>query len=186
MEVITNFNWKGLDDPTFEHCTVIRSLGNILVRSKIEGPVNNVHTVVEYELQLTTSWIVYSVEVNINSNDIQQSVKLMHNKAGEWTDASLRVVHELDSCIDIDISLTPFTNTLPVKRLCFKTGESREIKVLYIDLHSFEVRAAPQRYTYQGNNHFIFESLDTGYKNEITFTPDGFVRNYPGLFELTS
>jgi hypothetical protein len=186
MDVTTNLNWKGLDDPTVEHCTIIRSTGNIVVKSKIEGLVNNVHTIAEYELQLTTSWIVYSVDLNINNDNTKQSVKLMHNKAGEWTDASMRVVHELDGCIDIDISLTPFTNTLPVKRLCFKTGESRELKMLYIDLHSFDVKAQPQRYTYLGNNHFVFEALDTGYKNEITFTPDGFVRNYPGLFELTS
>ena len=31
---------------------------------------------------------------------------------------------DLHGCIDIDIQATPFTNTLPIRRLGLKTGES--------------------------------------------------------------
>lgn len=184
MEFLTKLVWKGLENATLEHCTIIRSPGNILVQSKIEGAVNNVHTVVEYELQLTNAWIVYAVELKMNRAESEQSVKLIHNKSGEWSDSALHILPQLEDCIDLDISVTPFTNTLPVKRLCFKPGESRELKMVYIDLPSFELKMSRQRYTWLGNNRFIYEGMDTGYKNEITFNPDSFVIQYPGLFEL--
>jgi len=185
MDVITKLAWKGIENATFEHCTVTRSPGNILVQSKLEGPVNNVHTIVEYEVRLTTSWIVTSVLLKMTlAGASEQVIKLTHNKLGDWADDSLHTLTDLETCMDVDISVTPFTNTLPLKRLCFKTGESRELKMVYFDLPSFEVKASRQRYTYLGNNRFIYEGIDTGYKNEIAFTPDGFVKLYPGLFEL--
>jgi hypothetical protein len=186
MEFLTKLVWTGLENATFEHCTIIRSPGNILVQSKIEGAVNNVHTVVEYELRLTNAWIVYDAELKVNLADQEQSVKLIHNKSGEWSDGELHILPGLEDCMDIDISVTPFTNTLPVKRLCFKPGESRELKMVYIDLPSFELKMSRQRYTWLGNNRFIYEGIDTGYRNEITFNPEGFVIQYPGLFELTT
>lgn len=185
MTTTTHLEWKGLEDPTLEHCTITSSPGKILVQSKIGGLVNEVQMVVEYELQLDTLWNVSSVEVKINDALQPQFLKLVYSPTGEWTDAALHVRHDLKGCKDIDISLTPFTNTLPVKRLCLEKGESREIKVVYIDLPAFDVKAQQQRYTYLGNNRFAFEVPDTGYKNEITFTADGYVWHYPNLFEMT-
>jgi hypothetical protein len=184
MDAITKLVWKGLEDATFEHCMVTRKPGQLEVQSKIEGPVNNVHTIVEYEVVLDATWTVHSVQVKMSAPDPAKSIKLTHNKFGEWVDDALHTRPDLDGCRDIDISLTPFTNSLPVKRLCFKPGESHEIQVLYFDLPAFDIRMQKQRYTFLNNNVFRFEALDTGYTNEITFNPAGFVQQYPDLFEL--
>src|SRR5262245_28293155 len=149
METTSKLVWKGLDDQTYEHCTLQRKPGQLVVTSKIEGPVNNQHIIVEYEIVLDNNWTVNSVEVKL-INPEPRSIKLTHNKYGEWIDDSLHPRPDLDGCMDIDISLTPFTNTLPVKRLCYKAGESREIKVVYFDLPAFEVRLQTQRYTFLG------------------------------------
>ena len=184
MDTSTRLVWKGLEDQTFEHCVVTRKTGQLEIQSKIEGPVNNVHTVVEYELVLDAAWTVSSLQVKMTAPAPEKIIKLTHNKFGEWVDDTLHTRPDLDGCLDIDISLTPFTNSLPVKRLCFKPGESREIQVLYFDLPAFDISMKKQRYTYQGGNVFKFESLDTGYTNVITFTAAGFVQQYPNLFEL--
>jgi len=185
MEVTTKLVWKGLDDPTFEHCTISRMPGQLFVQSKIEGPVNNVHTIVEYEVELDNAWTVASVQLKMIAPEPARSIKLTHNRYGEWVDDTLHTRPELDGCMDIDISLTPFTNSLPVKRLCFQPGESHEIKVVYFNLPEFTFYLQRQRYTYQGNDLYKYEGLDTGYSNVITFNPAGFVEHYPGLFELT-
>lgn len=183
MDTITPLSWKGLNDPTFEHCLVSRMPGAIVVQSKIEGTVNNEQTIVEYRLELDTAWSLQSVQLSMTQPAVR-SIRLTHNKFGEWVDDQLKTWPQLDGCMEVDISLTPFTNTLPVKRLCFKPGESREIKVVYFDLPSFEISMKPQRYTYLGDNVFRFESLDADYVNEITFNAAGFVQHYPDLFEL--
>jgi hypothetical protein len=183
MDTVTQLSWKGLDDQTFEHCAVSRMPGTMMVQSKIEGAVNNEHTIVEYRLEMDNAWTISAVEVRMSQPAVK-SIRLTHNKFGEWVDETLHTWPQLDGCMEVDISLTPFTNSLPIKRLCFKPGESREIKVVYFDLPSFEIKMHPQRYTYLGDNKFKFESLETGYTNEITFNDAGFVQDYPALFEL--
>ena len=56
-------------------------------------------------------------------------------------------VADLDGCIDVDISTTPLTNTLPVRRLRLAPGQSAEIQVGYVDVPTLTIRAVLQSYT---------------------------------------
>ena len=43
-------------------------------------------------------------------------------------------------CIDVDIRATPFTNTLPIRRLALQPGESRDLRMAFIDVPGLDVR----------------------------------------------
>jgi hypothetical protein len=49
--------------------------------------------------------------------------------------------------VDVDISITPFTNTLPIGRLKLHTGESQEILAVYICMPDLAISTDRQRYT---------------------------------------
>jgi uncharacterized protein len=74
--------------------------------------------------------------------------------------------------MDIDFAATPFTNTLPVRRLDLQPGESAEIAVAYIDAHSLGVMPIRQRYTClesgADGGRYRFEALP------YAALPDGF------------
>ena len=53
-------------------------------------------------------------------------VDLRADGLGNWTDGSGRELSVLAGCIDIDIAATPFTNTLPIRRLGLSPGQSAE------------------------------------------------------------
>lgn len=76
-----------------------------------------------------------------------KNIVLQSNRSGKWITDTGKSVENLEGCIDIDISATPFTNTIPIRRLSLKSGESREIKVVYIDIYNFSLRPVNQRYT---------------------------------------
>jgi len=44
-----------------------------------------------------------------------------------------RLVPELEGCMDVDISVTPFTNTLPIQKLGLAPTESPEVSVAYVE-----------------------------------------------------
>ncbi len=52
----------------------------------------------------------------------------------------------LMGCLDIGLSATPFSNTLPIRRLNLKPGESAVIDVAYVALPALNVKKVPQRY----------------------------------------
>src|ERR1700748_2646996 len=60
------------------------------------------------------------------------SLGLRGDGHGRWSDVDGAPVPDLDGCIDVDISTTPLTNTLPVRRLRLAPGESADIQVAYV------------------------------------------------------
>ena len=86
-------------------------------------------------------------------------------------------------CTDIDISCTPFTNTLPIRRLNLKIGESAEIQVLHVDCPQIRFEVSRQRYERLSESQYRFTSLENDFTAIITVDENGFVTDYPELFE---
>jgi hypothetical protein len=116
----------------------------------------------------------------------QQPLVLQTNGAGHWTTPAGEALPDLAGCLDIDISATPFTNTLPIRRLTLRPGEAREIGVVYIALPDLQCRPLRQRYTclaaHPDGGLYRFEHLESGFTAELPVDADGLVLDYPGLF----
>jgi len=90
---------------------------------------------------------------------------------------------QLDGAIDVDLSITPFTNTLPIWRLDLAEGQAADIRAVYVRLPDLTVTIDPQRYTcLQRGRRYRYESLDSDFVREIDIDVHGLVVTYPGLF----
>lgn len=90
---------------------------------------------------------------------------------------------DLSDAIDLDLAISPFTNTLPIRRLDLAIGEEGDATVAFVSFPDLEVDLDAQRYTRLDEDLYLFESLDSDFSREITVDLDGFVVDYPGLFE---
>ncbi|XVH33664.1 putative glycolipid-binding domain-containing protein (plasmid) [Haloferacaceae archaeon DSL9] len=116
-----------------------------------------------------------------------ESLELESDGNGRWT-ADNEEAPEIEGCVDIDISATPFSNTLPIRRLSLDIGESERISVAYISVPTLDVRAIPQRYTRLenaagGERRYRYENLANGYSAELPVDEDGLVLDYPDAFD---
>lgn len=109
--------------------------------------------------------------------------------AGNWRDTIRdRALPMLRGCVDVDIAITPSTNTLPIKRLRLKAVEATEISVVYIPLPeqitgTFLPWRAEQRYTCLiPGQRYRYKSLPAGFAAELEVDEDGFVLDYPPIF----
>jgi uncharacterized protein len=100
---------------------------------------------------------------------------------GHWTRDG-QPASELDGALDVDLSGTPLTNTLPVVRLGLGIGDKARLSVAYVDLASLAVRLETQLYARLGESKYHFQSAAHGFARDIEFDPDGLVVSYPGLF----
>lgn len=113
-------------------------------------------------------------------------VALTSDGAGRWMRDGV-AMGALDGAIDVDVSATPFTNTLPIRRLALAAGVSAEILVAYVDVPSLAISAERQRYTcLESARRYRFEALDGDFTRTLEVDADALVVSYPGLFRRLS
>jgi len=113
----------------------------------------------------------------------ERKIGLTGDGKGNWSDES-GARDELRGAIDTDITATPFTNTLPIRRLKLGNEQSADIVTVYIHLPGLSITTDPQRYTFlEAGRLYRFESLDSDFARDIEVDADGLVLTYPGLFK---
>src|SRR4029078_5088441 len=107
----------------------------------------------------------------------------LSNSDGFWATQD-GVLNELTGCTDIDLSGSPFTNTLPIRRLHWEIGQSRKPRMAYVPLATLVPFADEQIYTKTGPASFRYQSADGSFEQMLTVDEDGLVVSYPTLFQM--
>jgi len=143
-----------------------------------------------YAIGCDAFWRTRRVRVHLTSAQ-RADIILRSDGNGHWKDGCRELLPALDGCRDVDISATPFTNTLPIKRLALRPGESADLVVVFVDIPTMTVQPVRQRYTcldrHASGALYRFESmpydaLPDGFMADLQVDADGLVLDYPGSF----
>lgn len=152
-----------------------------VITSHITGIIDNVPFGVHYMIELDTKWQTQHFLIS-DLNNPDNVIELYSDGKGKWFDRD-EAVGPLEGCVDIDITLTPFTNTIPLRRLNPAKGKRTSIEVVYIRLPEFTFEKIQQYYTNLGNNRYLFETGDGSFKAELQVDKNFMVMDYPDLFK---
>jgi uncharacterized protein len=176
--------WSSWDGTGMEHLRLQLDDDGIAADGVIIGVAEERPFRVRYEIRCDPGWDVRSVCV-AEVSSISPTIDLFADGEGNWATRDGVTVPDLGGCVDVDLSMTPFTNTLPIRRLELAPDESAELSVAYIQVGKAQVRAEQQRYTrlesYSGGELYRYESLDSGFTADLPVDEDGLVVDYPGL-----
>lgn len=148
----------------------------------IKSTINNheKHFTIKYTLNCEPSWKIRNL--NLELVETREMIKLESDGHGNWSNDS-RVLTKLHGAIDIDISATPFTNTLTIRRLKLRKKQRAEIAVVYVAIPELSIDIDQQRYTCLSKHTFLFEQISGSFSQKIEVDKDGLVISYPGLFK---
>jgi hypothetical protein len=90
----------------------------------------------------------------------------------------------LESCVDLDYGFTPATNLIQLRRSSLAVGAAADLPAAWLDVAAGTLQVLPQRYERRGEASYWYESPTFSYAALLEVTNDGFVRRYPGLWEL--
>jgi hypothetical protein len=176
--------WNQLVGSGCEHLTLNQN-GNIEADSLAVGVLDGAVYRIRYHIVCDASWNVQRVSATSLLDD--RNISLIRN-GDAWLDGQNHAIEALRGCSDVDIMVTPFTNTLPIKRLHLSPGDAKEISVVYISAPDLVVSRFEQRYTClshdQKSGVYKYESLKSGFTAELKIDADGLVTDYPGIFKL--
>ncbi|MDX1991897.1 MAG: putative glycolipid-binding domain-containing protein [bacterium] len=177
--------WSPWDGNGMEHLRLTVDATRIVADGMVIGVAAEKPFRLRYQIICDLNWEVRHLEVNVLSSF--RRMKLEADGRGGWQTAGGVAFETLNGCVDVDLSITPLTNTLPIRRLSLQPGKRTEILVVYITLPELEVRPARQWYTYlgeqEGLRRFQYEDESFGgFKAVISVDEHGLVTEYPDLF----
>ena len=184
-----NVMWASWIGPGLEHLHVQQIDEDIFADGLILGLNGQEPFRVRYEIYCDNQWRLRTVNLSLLSGSFQ-TLNFATDGGGSWTDEAGNAIPSLSGCLDVDISVTPFTNTLPIRRLALKPGMEATLNMVYIEVPLVQVTARVQRYTCleitPGGGRYRYESLENGisvFTAELPVDSDGLVVDYPGLFK---
>jgi hypothetical protein len=173
--------WRDWSGDGIEHLALAEGPDGIAAEAVVVGASGGAAFALRYRVLCDARWRVKAAHLALIGSD--RRVTLARDGAGGWTDGSGAALPALDGALDIDIEATPFTNTLPIRRLGLARGESAEILVAYVSIPALRVTAERQRYTrLDDGRRFRFEAAGGDFTRDIDVDEDGLVVVYPGLF----
>lgn len=173
------YRWRPEEGPGLEHLSLAYRDDLIVADAVVIGDRGDGAFGCSYRLCCGLDWRVRSLEAHVAGG---AALVLTSDGHGLWRDGDSRVQPQLNGCIDVDIAATPFTNTLPIRRLGAALRQRRIIAVAYVALPSLTVQRAEQAYTRLAAGRYLYENADGSFEAELEVDAEGIVLHYPALF----
>ncbi|WP_160005321.1 putative glycolipid-binding domain-containing protein [Rhizobium sp. 18055] len=171
--------WTDWNGAGIEHLSVLENASWIHAEGVVIGQLNENEFGLSYQLHLDLDWRVREVRIQIANS---ATLHIWSDGRGRWVRGDGTEIGNLAGCVDVDIAATPFTNTLPIRRLKLKTGQTETIKVAYVSVPELSVEPVKQRYTRLAETRFLYEGISTSFSAELEVDDVGMVLDYPGAF----
>lgn len=181
----TNLLFTGREYYSLENCLVSVTGKGAEITSTIIGLYENIIYRVEYRIITNLHWETMLAEITSRPSNIIDTIRMETDGKGNWV-LNGENAAQFEECLDIDIPLTPFTNTLPIRRLSLQDQQSQEIQVVYCDLLTRELKPARQKYTRLSATEYHYQNIPNDFEATIVVDDQGLVVDYPGLFVRTA
>ncbi|GAE04428.1 hypothetical protein JCM10914_473 [Paenibacillus sp. JCM 10914] len=99
-----------------------------------------------------------------------------------WEGGTDRELGALAGLTDIDLGISPSTNTLAIRRLRLQPGDSAAITAAWVRFPSLEISPLPQRYTRTGENTYRYESNDGAFQADLEIDEHALVTQYADIW----
>jgi len=172
-----------LDDNSLEYATAQPLPAGVELAGSIVALHNNIPLEVRYRIQCDSGWRTQAVSIEQRLGLQRSTLSLAVDEAGAWTDERTGPVGGLAGCLDVDLELSPITNSLPIKRMNLAIGQLEEIAAAWIRFPSLEIVHARQSYERLSERTYRYCSLASGFTAEIEVDEMGLTVRYEGIWD---
>jgi hypothetical protein len=139
----------------------------------------------EYRIAFDEQWTTLEAAVSVQRAGRSRKLQLRRESSGRW----LADDCEVQACrgvLDVDLGVTPSTNTSAIRRLGLPVGASAELTATWVRFPDLTVQPLSQRYTRLAERTYLYESFRDGvvvFRARLEVDGAGLVERYEGLFE---
>ena len=133
---------------------------------------------VSYRVEADADWLTRRVHVRMErGSDPPRELSIEADGVGRWmTDGDERA--DLYGCTDVDLGVTPSTNTLPIRRLAdMAAGTAEQVRAAWVRFPELTVEVLDQVYNRLGIDRWLYRS-GNDFQAELLVDDHGVVISY--------
>ncbi len=138
-----------------------------------EGP-----GVVRYRIDADRAWKTRTARIDLHLGPLARSVRIATQPDGRWHVGGMEQ-RDLRGCVDLDLTATAMTNTLPIRRLGLPVGSAATVPVAWMTFPDLEIHPVHQIYTRIAEDRYRYEAPHNRFSAEFTVDASGIVVDYP-------
>ncbi len=182
MTATKSILWSYPPDHSVEHFTFISETDHYLLKGTVVCLLKDKPACINYVVRCDASWKTRSVDIHQQWANTEKQITIDIDENQQWTvnNAPLPFAKGL---FDVDLEVTPATNTLPIRRFGLNPEESQEVTAVWVRFPDLTLESLRQRYTHVGDGEYIYDSLMSGFRASLSVDDDGVVEQYGDLWK---
>jgi uncharacterized protein len=183
--------WERIESPGSDWCVLAQEPDGWRLQGIALAEVATMPVMVHYAIALAPDWSTRTVEIAMRLGDTikPRELRLIVAPDQRWQierEPSLDPSMGQDEPIalhgltDVDLGITPATNTLPIRRLDPAIGESVAVTAAWVRFPELTIEPLPQTYTRLAERRYRYESAGGAFVAAIEVDDLGLVTAYEG------
>ena len=174
--------WQNLQTPGTEYCRLWQRPDGWALEGTVILALGDRPFQVGYDIFCDPAWATRRVEVVLVEGADERRLQLVVDDAQHWWQDG-REIPAFRGCWDVDLGVTPATNSLPIRRLALAVGQNRDVTAAWVRFPDLSVQPLPQRYTRLAEDRYRYESNNGGFTADLVVDELGLVQHYANGWE---
>jgi hypothetical protein len=171
--------WRDLQTGALDRCRLETGPDGLRLSGTVLTPEHGTPLDVRYLVEAGPDGLTRRVGLELDGGATRRV--LLADGAGHWRWEGGPELAEVAGSLDVDLTITPATNTLPIRRLAaLEPGRAADLHMAWVQFPALEVLASAQRYERLAPDRWRFST--DGFEAELLVDPDGLVLDYGAAF----
>ena len=180
-ELVAAGLWRWLDGCGLERFVLHREAGGWRLCGTILALHEGAPAEARYEVVCDPAWRTTRASADVQRPGDERSLRLSVEN-GRWYRDRLEQP-DVQGCLDVDLSWSPATNTLPIRRLGLGVGQaSGRVTAAWVRFPELTVEPLPQEYLREHETRYRYTSRAGAFTAQLEVDGQGLVVEYAGLW----
>ena len=177
----TSVIWRRLDQPGHDSARLTVASSGAVIEGSAVFRESSRPCRLDYRVECDTDGRTVSARVRGWLGESSIALDIAADLDRAWT-MNGRPCPEVIGCDDVDLSFTPATNLLAMRRLRLAVGERAAVRAAWLDFPDVVLSPLDQVYERVSASRYHYESGD-GFAALLDVGEGGFISHYPGLWQ---
>jgi hypothetical protein len=173
--------WRRVDATGLERCELRGADAGWTLSGTILLVEKDVPFEARYEVTCDPEWVTQTVAVDVRGPQGARSLRISV-RDGVWRHEEGAEIDAIGGCVDVDLSWSPSTNTLPIRRLGLDVGQAEAATAAWVRFPGLTVEPLPQEYRRLGERRYRYSSAGGRFVAELDVDDDGVVTRYGDIW----